>query len=85
MGHLWGTLYYSFRIMSQRLTSESFIVRVYRVDTENSRQINGLVQTMEGAGPGESFADIDELGEILNNLLNQSIKKTKRQLTDRGE
>lgn len=82
MSHLWGTLYYSFRTMSKRLTSESFIIRVYRVDTENSHLINGLVQTMEGAGPGESFADIDELGEILNNLLNQSSKINKK-TTDR--
>ena len=71
--------------MSKHSTAESFIVRVYRVDTENSCQINGLVQTMDSTEPGESFADIDELGDILNSHLNPSGKKRKKLMVKRGE
>lgn len=47
---------------------ESFIVRVYRVDRDDRRKIVGLVEATDGSDRQEAFADIDELGKILNGL-----------------
>ena len=46
--------------------SESFIIRIYRVDTQDPHRVNGLVEAMDGSGERESFDSIDELGGILN-------------------
>jgi hypothetical protein len=52
--------------MSEQPTSESFIVRVYRVSTGDHRSIIGLVEALDGSEERERFGDIDELGIILN-------------------
>lgn len=40
--------------MTQFSTSESFLIRVYRVDTEDYRKINGLVEAMDGGFSGDN-------------------------------
>jgi len=66
--------------MSELLTMDSFIVRIYRADTENNRKITGLVETMDASGVRVPFTDIDELAVELNNLMiwqSQGQKKHK--------
>jgi len=52
--------------MTEFSTLGSFIVRIYRVDTEDDRKVAGLVEVMDGSGSRESFTDLDKLGEILS-------------------
>jgi hypothetical protein len=51
--------------MTERPTLESFIVRIYRIDTEDPRKIAGLAEATDGSGKRESFTDLEELGAIL--------------------
>jgi hypothetical protein len=52
--------------MKELSVLDSFIVRIYRIDMENSRNINGLVEVMDGSRERKPFSDLDELGAILN-------------------
>jgi hypothetical protein len=52
--------------MTECTVSDSFIVRIYRFDTEDQRKLTGLVETMDGSGERTPFTDIDELAAILN-------------------
>lgn len=51
--------------MTDRLLLDSFIVRIYRSDEDDSRKLTGLVETMDGTGMRAPFSDMDELEEIL--------------------
>jgi hypothetical protein len=51
--------------MTERPTLESYIVRIYRVDTEDPRKIAGMVEPTDGSGKREPFTDLEELGAIL--------------------
>jgi hypothetical protein len=64
-------------IMVEYPTSESFIVRIYRIDTEDRRRITGLVEAMDSSGTRESFTDLDELGTVLNRRFGGKKKKSK--------
>ena len=55
--------------MVEQPTSESFIVRVYRVDAQDERKISGLVEALDGSGESEPFTLIDVLGAILKRRL----------------
>ena len=52
--------------MEQNLTARSFIVRVYRGDTEDAHKITGLVEALDGSGTQTLFRDAGELAAILN-------------------
>jgi hypothetical protein len=52
--------------MEQNLTAQSFIVRIYRVDTEDRRKITGLAEALDGSGRQEPFRDADEPAGMLN-------------------
>jgi hypothetical protein len=78
VGNLWVPVLYNFRIMGERLVSESFIVRVYRADTEDSKKINGLVESLDNSVARYAFANIDELAVILNSLTGGKQKKAKQ-------
>jgi hypothetical protein len=70
--------------MTEYSASDSFVVRVYRFDTDDYRKIVGLVETMDETGEKEPFAHIDELAAILNHRVaatqkgNERVKKRKR-------
>lgn len=66
MGNLWVPEVYNPPIMTEHATLESFIVRIYRVDSEDPGRIAGLVEAIDSSGKRESFADIGELGAILS-------------------
>jgi len=38
--------------MAQLSTADSFIVRIYRIDTEEQKRLTGLVEAMDGSGDG---------------------------------
>ena len=52
--------------MEENLTARSFIVRLYRVDTEDTGKITGLVEALDGSGRQAPFRDAGELAAILN-------------------
>ena len=52
--------------MGEYSTSDSFIIRIYRIDTDDRWKITGLVEAMDGSGIREPFADLDDLGVVLN-------------------
>jgi hypothetical protein len=60
--------------MTELSTSDSFIVRIYRFDTEDQRKLTGLVETMDGSGERQPFTDIDELAGVLTGLLGRHRK-----------
>ena len=61
---------------AERPASESFIVRIYRVDTGDGRKIAGLVEALDGSGEKESFVRIDELGAILKRRVMGNIRRS---------
>ncbi len=63
--------------MTEHSTSESFIVRIYRVDTEDCRKLTGLVEAMDGSGRRESFNDLEGLSAILNSSVNKPMKRRR--------
>lgn len=67
--------------MTERTVSDSFIVRIYRFDTEDPRRITGLVETVDGDGVRVSFNDSDELAAILNRCVNKPGKRRKKGIT----
>jgi hypothetical protein len=64
--------------MTEQSTSNSFIVRIYRFDTEDPRRLTGLVEAMDGSGRRESFANMDELSAILNRAVNKPRGRRKK-------
>lgn len=69
-----------FRAMTERLTSDSFLIRVYRVDTENCRNITGVLEAMDGTHESKPFTDIDELGAMLYSRTDRTKKKPKEKI-----
>jgi hypothetical protein len=55
--------------MTELSTAESFIVRIYRINTEDPKRLTGLVEAMDGSGERTAFTDIDELATVLNVLV----------------
>lgn len=52
--------------MTELTTATSFIVRIYRVDSEDPRRLTGLVEALDGSGKRSAFNDIDELAAVLS-------------------
>ena len=52
--------------MTEVTTANSFIVRIYRIDTEDQRKLTGLVEALDVSGERTPFTDIDELAAVLN-------------------
>lgn len=52
--------------MTELSTANSFIVRVYRVDTEEPHKLVGQVETLDGSGDRQPFVDLDELAALLS-------------------
>lgn len=52
-------------IMIELSVSDSFIVRIYRIDTENPSKLTGLVEIMDGSGERAPFTNLEELASIL--------------------
>jgi hypothetical protein len=52
--------------MTEVTTANSFIVRIYRIDTEDQRKLTGLVDALDGSGERTPFTDNEELAAVLN-------------------
>lgn len=68
-----------FFIMTELSVTESYIVRIYRYDTEDSGKVVGMIGLLDGRGTGKFFSDMDELVEALKSLLkgHKRAKKNK--------
>jgi hypothetical protein len=64
--------------MTEHSTTDSFIVRIYRFDTDDQRKLAGLVEATDGSGERLPFTDIDELAVILNRGMGKRIGKNGR-------
>ncbi len=64
--------------MSEQSTLQSFIVRIYRVETDDRRKISGLVEPLDGSGRREPFTDIEELGAALNRGLRRPPQRPRK-------
>jgi hypothetical protein len=64
--------------MTEHSATDSFIVRIYRFDTEDQRKLTGLVETMDGSGERLPFTDMDELAAILNRCVGKPRKRRKK-------
>jgi hypothetical protein len=60
--------------MTELSTANSFIVRIYRIDTQDQKKLTGLVEAMDGSGERMPFIDSDELAAVLNDLVNRHRK-----------
>jgi hypothetical protein len=65
-------------IMTELSTLDSFIVRIYRINTNDISKITGIIEALDGSGKRESFADLDELGMILTRFAGNSGKGRKK-------
>jgi hypothetical protein len=61
--------------MKEQSTVKSYVVRVYRIDTEDPRKITGLVEAMDGRGEQAPFNHGDELAALLSGWSAGSRKK----------
>ncbi len=65
-------------MMTELTTANSFIVRIYRVDTENPHKLTGLVEAMDGSGVRAPFTNLDELAVLLRCLpAERSVRKRR--------
>lgn len=64
--------------MAEKTTAESFILRIYRVDTKDPNRLAGLVERMDGSGERESFTDLEGLADILNRSVAKPQKSRKK-------
>ncbi len=77
MGNLWVAVVYN-TAMTEHTILESFIVRIYRIDTNDPGKITGLVEVLDGSGDREPFAALDELGALLNRRAGKQKKRGRR-------
>lgn len=63
--------------MAKCSVSDSFIVRVYRVDTEDPRALAGLVEAMDGTVERVPFTSIDELAAALSRSAGRRNRRTR--------
>jgi hypothetical protein len=63
--------------MAELSTTASFIVRIYRFDTNDTKNIVGMIEPIDGRGLTEAFTNIDELGKVIKDLINTTNIATK--------
>jgi hypothetical protein len=51
--------------MTEQSILESFIIRVYRIDTKDAERVTGILESIDGSGEPEPFVGLDELGLAL--------------------
>jgi hypothetical protein len=68
--------------MTEHSIADSFIVRLYRFDTDDQRKLAGLVEAMDGSGERQPFTDIEELTGILNSFVRKQRKGRRSAKTE---
>jgi hypothetical protein len=66
--------------MTELRTANSFIVRIYRIDTEDQRKLTGLVEALDGSWERTPFTDIIELAAVLNRGVGKRNKQDKKRV-----
>jgi len=64
--------------MTELSTRNSFIVRVYRFDTEDKSKVTGQIEAIDGSGVNAAFKDMAELGALLNRFVCKRNKSKKK-------
>lgn len=64
--------------MTETATAKSFIVRVYRMDPDDPRQLAGQVEALDGSGECQPFTNAAELTALLNRKSGKRCGKPKR-------
>lgn len=66
--------------MTELTTASSFVVRVYRVDTEDPQKLIGMIEAMDGSGERLPFNSVEDLAAVLRSVADNrggSRKKAK--------
>ncbi len=56
---------------------QSFIVRFYRFDPAEQRQVAGVIEAVDGSGTATPFVGTDQLGVVLCRLLTDETTRGK--------
>lgn len=59
--------------MTELTTAESFIVRIYRIDSDDQGKLTGLVEALDGSGTRMPFIDSEELVAVLNRSVGRAV------------
>jgi len=64
--------------MTELSTAQSYIVRIYRTDSDTPTKLTGLVETLDGSGERTPFVDSAELIAILQRTAKKRTGRRKR-------
>ena len=65
---------------------ENYIVRIYRFERDNPRQVVGIVESVEDEGRGKrAFTNLDDLWEILNSRMSETTSSNQGQTRQVGK
>ena len=59
VSNLWVSTGYNLSVMTEQSILESFIIRIYRIDTKDER-VTGILESIDGSGEPEPFVGLDE-------------------------
>lgn len=65
VSNLWVSAGYNLSVMTEQSILESFIIRIYRIDTKDPERVTGILESIDGSGEPEPFVGLDELGLAL--------------------
>jgi hypothetical protein len=64
--------------MTEQSILESFIIRVYRIDTNDPERVTGILESIDGSGEPEPFVGLGELGLVLSRRAGKRGKRKGR-------
>ncbi len=65
---------------------ENYIVRIYRFEKDNPRQVVGIVESVENEGREKrAFTNLDDLWEILNSRMSETTPPRQGQTRQVGK
>ena len=65
VSNLWVPARYNVSDMVEQPILESFIVRIYRIDTGNPETVTGVLESIDGSRERKPFVSLGELGSLL--------------------
>lgn len=70
--------------MTKLSTTDSYLVRIYRVDSEDPHRLTGQVELLDGSGTRTPFTDCVELTTLLSRGAGKKRRRGKT-LTERAD
>lgn len=64
--------------MSQKATSDSYLVRIYRIDSDDPQQLAGQLEALDGRSVCTPFTSLAELAALLNPGARARGQRTRR-------